>query len=390
MPPPPLLAFGFESLPMLGWLAAAAAPLLIHLLTRRKYRETPWAAMDFLLAAVKRRSRRIRLEQLLLLLLRTLVIVTVVTAAAEPYFEHAGAVFSPGGSTHRVLVIDSSYSMAYKPGDRSRFEQAKLWAAEIVRRSMPGDGYTLVQMADPPRAVVTTPALEPEPVRREIENLELLHTGANVPATFAEVRKLLDSARRDSPRLVHAEVYIFTDLQRSSWMPGSAAARADLRSRAAELATAARLHVIDLGQPDDDNLAVTSLRIHAPYILAGHSVALAATLRDFGHVARKRQTVDLLVDGEMAGRQYVDVPAGGEAGVHFDYRFASPGEHAVEVRAGRQPGHRQSPLSGGQRPPGRARALHRWPAGGRSHEGIRVRAGHRTAGAERPERALAD
>ncbi len=128
---------------MLGWLAAAAAPWLIHLLTRRKHRETPWAAMDFLIAAVKRQSRRIRLEQLLLLLLRTLVIVAVVMAVAEPYVEHAGAVFSPGGSTHRVLVIDSSYSMAYKPGDRSRFDQAKLWAAEIVEHSTPGDGFTL-------------------------------------------------------------------------------------------------------------------------------------------------------------------------------------------------------------------------------------------------------
>ena len=65
--PSPLFAFGFESLPMLGWLAAAAAPWLIQLLSRRKYRETAWAAMDFLLAAVKRRTRRIRIEQWLLL-----------------------------------------------------------------------------------------------------------------------------------------------------------------------------------------------------------------------------------------------------------------------------------------------------------------------------------
>ena len=57
-----LFAFGFESLPMLGWLAAAAAPWLIHLLSRRKHRETAWAAMEFLLAAVKRRTRRIRIE----------------------------------------------------------------------------------------------------------------------------------------------------------------------------------------------------------------------------------------------------------------------------------------------------------------------------------------
>jgi len=328
------LAFAFESLPMLGWLAVAAAPWLIHLLTRRRYRETPWAAMVFLLAAVKKRSRRIRLEYLLLLLLRTLVIVTIVLAVAEPFFERAGALFSPGGSTHRVLVIDSSYSMAYKPNDRSRFEQAKEWTRQIVQHSMPGDGFTLLQMADPPRAVISTPALEAEPVRQEIENLELLHTGADVPATLAEVRKLLETARRDSPRLTHTEVYIFSDMQRASWMPAARGeAKNDLRSRAAELASAARLHVIDLSQPDDDNLAVTGLDLHAPLILAGRSVELTATLRDFGHTARQRQTVNLLVDGHAAGRQYVDIPAGREAVVQFNHRFETPGEHAVEVRA---------------------------------------------------------
>ena len=328
------LAFGFESLPMLGWLVVAAAPVLIHLFTRRKYRETNWAAMDFLLAAVKRRARRIRIEQLLLLLLRTLVIATVVIAVAEPYLERAGAIFSPGGNTHRVLVIDSSYSMAYKSNDRSRFDQAKEWAKQIVAHAMPGDGFTLVQMADPPRAVVSTPALESEPIRQEIENLELLHTGADVPATVAEVRKLIAAARRDSPRLVHAEVYFFSDMQRGSWAPASGStARADLASRTADLASVARLHVIDLGQADVDNLAVTAVQLHAPFVPVGRSVDLSATLRDFDHEARKQQPVDLVVDGRTAGRQYVDVPAGGEATVLFSHRFETPGEYAVEVRA---------------------------------------------------------
>ena len=234
MHPLPPLAFGFESLPMLGWLAAAAAPWLIHLLSRRKYRETAWAAMDFLLAAVKRRTRRIRIEQWLLLLVRTLVIVTLVTAVAEPYLEHAVPVFSPNGSTHRVLVIDSSYSMAYKAADRTRFEQAKQWAARIVEQSAPGDGFTLVQMASPPRVIVATPGLEKEPIRQEIQNLELLHTGADLAATLAEVRKVLDTARRDSPRLTRHEVYFFSDLQRGTWMPATSdAAKTEVRSRAA-------------------------------------------------------------------------------------------------------------------------------------------------------------
>ena len=327
------LAFGFESLPMLGWLAAAAAPWLIHLLSRRKYRETAWAAMDFLLAAVKRRTRRIRIEQWLLLLVRSAVVIVLVMAVAQPYLERAATLFSPNGNTHRVLVIDSSYSMAYQAGDRTRFEQAKQWAARIVEQSSPGDGFTLLQMASPPRVIVATPGLEKGPLRQEIQNLELLHTGADLAATLAEVRKLLDTARRDSPWLTRHEVCFFTDLQRGTWLPAmNDAARAEFRSRAAGLAAIAQLQVIDLGQPGDDNLAVTSLDLRDRMVLVGRSVTLEAGVRDFGRVARRRQAVDLLVDGRPAGRQYVNIPAGAGAVARFNVRFESPGDHAVEAR----------------------------------------------------------
>ena len=43
----------FVSPALLWWGLAASAPLIIHLLSKRKYRETSWAAMRYLLAAVK-------------------------------------------------------------------------------------------------------------------------------------------------------------------------------------------------------------------------------------------------------------------------------------------------------------------------------------------------
>src|SRR5262245_11287849 len=84
-----LVAF-VESPAMLGWLAAASAPLIIHLLNRRKFRETTWAAMQFLLAAVRKNSRRVQIEQWLLLALRTLLIILFVVAAAQPGLNSIG------------------------------------------------------------------------------------------------------------------------------------------------------------------------------------------------------------------------------------------------------------------------------------------------------------
>src|SRR5215212_10442812 len=110
-----LFAFGFGNLAMLGWLGAAAAPLLIHLWSRHRFRESPWAAMQFLLAAMRKNARRLQLQQWLLLLVRTLIILLVVFAVAEPYAERLLA-GSGAGPTHKVIVIDGSYSMAFPAG----------------------------------------------------------------------------------------------------------------------------------------------------------------------------------------------------------------------------------------------------------------------------------
>ena len=66
---------GFASPPLLWGLAAASLPIIIHLLNRRKFREMPWAAMRFLLAAIRKNQRRIRIEQWILLAVRTLIII---------------------------------------------------------------------------------------------------------------------------------------------------------------------------------------------------------------------------------------------------------------------------------------------------------------------------
>ena len=99
--------------------------------------------MEFLLAAVKRHTRRMFFEQWLLLLIRTAIIILLVLAVAEPYWQRPGLAASGGGTTHRMLVVDGSLSMDFKPTDHSRFEKAKELARQIVEDSRQGDVFTL-------------------------------------------------------------------------------------------------------------------------------------------------------------------------------------------------------------------------------------------------------
>jgi hypothetical protein len=334
--PPSPLAFGIGHAAMLGWLAAAAAPLLIHLWSRRKYREVPWAAMDWLLAALRKNARRIRIEQWILLAVRTLLIVCVVLAFAEPFFERVGLTAAAGQRSHKLIIVDGSYSMGATVGEKSYFEQAKELAEAVVERGSEGDAYTLILMANPPRTIVATPAFDARDVVQELRNLKLPSGDMDLAATLVKAEEILRRAGHDHPRLAHQEVFLFTDLQRIGWLAAQTLAqRADFRRRAERIARLARLHVIDLGEHDNDNLAITDLRVADSVPTAGRELAIEAQVHNFGRQPVSRQKLELWIDKRQVDETVVDIPSGDDVVVRFAYRFDAVGEHAVELRAAR-------------------------------------------------------
>lgn len=329
-----MLAFGFGSWAMLGWLAVAAAPIVIHLLNKRRYREVEWAAVEFLLAAVRRSARRMRLQQWLLLAIRTLLVALLVLALAEPYLERVGLPLASGQRTHKLLVIDGSYSMAYRPTDVSRFDRAKQLAQQIVDESPQGDGFTLLLLADPPREVVSAPSFAAADFNDEIESLALPHGGGDVPATLAKVEDLVQRVAEAYPRFARHEVYFLTDMQRTDWLAehGGAEAMVEARRRAERLARQCELVVVDLGQGDAENLAVTRLAVVEPLATVGRPLSIEAQVHNFGRQRYAQQVVELFVDGRAVDQQRVDLEPGATLDLGFSYRFETGGEHQIELR----------------------------------------------------------
>jgi hypothetical protein len=399
---PPLLAFGFGTGWMLWFLTAAAAPIIIHLWNKRRHREMRWAAMQYLLAAIRNNSRRITIEQLILLLVRTLIVLLLAIAVAEPFLDAAeglGGLFWPimiglvvvpvllwlalfsrghwwlrsavaigilvvtaggfamfdwkaidpfrasaaaGKRTHRVIVLDGSYSMDYKPGDESRFQRAQAIVRQIVEASPLGDGFTLVLMAEPPRVLVGTPVFDKADFLDEISKLRLPHAGADLAATLAKVQDVLQVARRDQPKLARHEVHLISDLGKNTWRLASPEAQSALRRQASKLTELAGLIVYDVGQPDAHNIAMTAAqltRFRAPvkFATVRRDTTIKFDVRNFGSQEAAQQVVELWVDGRRSDKTTLDVPSHGQASGSFTYRFETPGEHGVEVRLAGDP-----------------------------------------------------
>lgn len=327
------LIFGFwqfGSAWMLGWIAAAALPVLIHLWSRRKFREESWAAMEFLLAAMRKNARRIQLEQWLLLAVRTAILVLLALALADPQLSLLSGWTggSAGGQRHVVLVLDGSYSMDYRSQDKTRFDAARDLAKQLVADGSQGDGYTLLVMGQPPQVVIPQPAFDVEDVSEEIDALRQPHGGASLPATLAEVETILRQAEQAQPRLVQRQVVFFTDLQQQTW---GEVASSDSGQRLARIEKLATLVLVDLGEPGLPNLAVSRLEASQPLVTTRGEVTLSAEIQSFARQDAPRQAVEFLVDGQRIADERVDVPAGGRTTVSAAHRFQSPGDHVVEV-----------------------------------------------------------
>ncbi|MBM4090458.1 MAG: VWA domain-containing protein [Planctomycetes bacterium] len=319
---------------MLLWGLAAVVPLLIHLWSRRRYNAVPWAAMEFLLTAIRRSARRWRFEQLLLLLLRMLVLLLLAVALADPVVMLHSAFADPAralGDTHFVLVVDASYSMDFRQGETTRFELAKASAGQVVRESRQGDGFSLVRMTAAPDVVIAEPAFDPADVAGELAELRRSDSGADLVSTLGEVERIVDRAAEAHPRFRKQRVLFFSDAGRSTWADATSEAA---RAVFARLGEKAELQLLNVARGDDQNVAVVRLAAEEGVAIVAQPTRLWIELENFGNQDRVRQKVELLVDGQRVSEQYVNVEAGGRASLMVPHEFAGSGEHVVEARLG--------------------------------------------------------
>src|SRR4051812_48313843 len=154
------LAFGFITPAFaLAGAGLVSIPIIIHLLNRRRFKTVNWAAMEFLLRAMRKNRRRLRFEQWILLATRCAVLLLLGLALARPVGCTNSGVAGAAGqrSGLHVIVIDNSYSMAYeagRPDAKTHLDQAKIIAKGLIERlSAGGESVALVTAGRPAQAV---------------------------------------------------------------------------------------------------------------------------------------------------------------------------------------------------------------------------------------------
>ena len=333
-----LAIWQFGSGIMLWWAAAAALPLLIHLWTRRQFRETRWAAMKFLLAAMQKHSRRIKFEQWLLLALRVAIPIVLALALSNP--QQIGSALWRGligqglnDRGHCLLVIDGSFSMDYRHAGISRFDEARRLASEVIDGNPQGTGYSLLLMAQPTQTIIGDPAFEANDVKQELAALQLTHGVANLTSALQTVEQTLAEAEKKHGVLPQRRIIFFTDLGKNTWTDVSTAE--SLQRLAEWEKKGIAVSLVDVGQPDAPNQAITELVAESPWVTLRDATTFRVDLKSESSATSgnspQRMTVALFVDGQRVNEQRVDLPANGRASVSFNQRIDTAVEHVVEA-----------------------------------------------------------
>lgn len=265
-------------------VAAMAIPIVIHILNRRRFKTVTWAAMEFLLRAMRKNRRRLRFEQWVLLATRCAVVVLLGMALARPLGCESATMALVGGRTGvSVLVIDNSYSMAYevnRPGGKTHLDNAKRVAKELVDRASREGGVAVILAGSPARAVVARPSHNPQDVKDAIDRIEQSYTGTDLPGAL----QLALQVAKESQGLPDKSLYLFTDATASAWRaPDKAAALAELGPEVARVFRVAH-HNLSGGEPQA-NGAVLDARPQDNLVTTKFPADFAAAPKGFGNVA---------------------------------------------------------------------------------------------------------
>jgi hypothetical protein len=328
-PPPLFVAFTFVNLAMLGWLAAAAAPILIHLWMRQTHRETAWAAVRFLKAALERQARKLRLQHWILLAMRTLLLVLIALAAAKPLLE--SGLLGSGAPTHRVLVVDASLSMNAIDGEGvSSLERAKRLAIKLVDNARAGDTHSLVVMGADAGAPLGRPTSDAAAAKRAIEAITPSQGVADLMQALTTTQRLVDSAG-EIGATQRQEVVLLSDLGANTWGPLAAEESSTASEAYKKLDEAATISALDVGGSPLPSVAITSAGLvnGFPTLAAPIEVLAEARVYDGQEVER---IVELLVDDAVVAERRITLSADKPTPIDFVHKIDQPGARSVAVR----------------------------------------------------------
>ena len=279
---------------------AAALPILIHLLFRRRKRPVPWAAMAILREAIRRTERRRRIERWLLLALRCLLVACVASAVAEPLWRSDSASGSmSAGSVDAVIVLDDGVAQQCESEGATGLSRAQSSALSIIDGLGAGDRAALVLAGSAesgPRRAVWPPTADLERVRDAVRSATATHLPSRIPDAMRIAAAPEADARGGDARRRRV-IVVCSDHRDGSWGSDGRAGPAPAGDAPPEILAVAT----EPSEDDPQNVALMSVAPmpRGPSTPDG-TQSIRATLSRSASAATGARTQDISVEAGIA------------------------------------------------------------------------------------------
>lgn len=312
---------------LLAGAVFAAAPLIIHLLNRRRFKLVEWAPMQYLKLTLRTNRRRLQLEQWILLAIRTLVILLLIFAVARPFLSGnaAGSWLSMGDRTSRVILIDNSLSMGLDTAGQTAMQRATDQAGTLIESFASQDALTVLTTSRIDQPLIKDSVVtgdQAQTLASRVRSLEPVDSANSWSAALSEVADLFEGVRYNSK-----ELRIITDQRAAGWS-------ADAAEQAKKLeAQGIRVVIVDVGEGSTGNASIASLEQDAGVALINAPVRFTATIQvdelDFNFAT---DFATLVVDGVETPIELPDRSSGETIELAFERTFETPGQHTVLLK----------------------------------------------------------
>jgi len=294
--------------------AAAAAPVIIHLIMRTKPRRVVFPPLRFVLKTHRAQISRLRLKHLILLAMRIAVIVLIALLIARTQLPGWGRATDQKSPAAVVVVLDASGSMSYRQRGASLLAAGKRLAGRIVEALPPRSRVAVVSTGAPAAAAAfhgdVTVAAE------EIAAAEQGYGDETLAAGLARALSLLEEAP-----LPRKEIYVVSDMTARAWRDATA-------TLAGTIPDDVRITVLRCGEGVRPNIAIGEVRPDVTSVPVGAAVTIDVPLA--ASETAGEVTIRAELDGRTVDQETVRLAAGGSVGVKLDVRPRQAG-----VRHGR-------------------------------------------------------
>ena len=352
-------------------LIAAAGPIIIHLLNRRRFRVVEWAAMDFLRQAMQRSRRAVQLRDLLVLVLRCLAVVIFGAALARPFLSGvssatmlvgigttlaivgavataAAGILTSTGKTrgwsfgacvlcvglgalgvfsmfrdandqalgmltsrqpvHAVLLIDNSMSMGYESLEGTLLDRARTKAVDFIDALPSGSQINILPLCGSYGADTTSAYRNKSDARAALDRIQVVDRVGR--ANFA-IDQAVDACRQ-VPELPSKRVVMISDQQANLWAGGT---------NADQLAVLPDLQIMQIAPEEIENVWVSDFELQDGVADTETPAVFLATVQHAGSHPLANVQIQLSIDGAEIASRVIDLEPGQARQVEFRQRL---------------------------------------------------------------------